>query len=78
MRTATLPKALMWLKVVEDLKTGKKDVAEFWINYNGKFVYIRYFPVRSEKGEFLGILEVTQDITRIKQLTGEKRLYDFK
>ena len=65
-------------RVVEDLKTGKKDVAEFWINYNGKFVYIRYFPVRNEKGEFLGIMEVTQDITHIKRLSGEKRLYDFE
>jgi len=39
-------------------------------------VYIRYFPVRNENGEYLGTLEVVQDITKIKELKGEKRLLD--
>ncbi len=45
-----------------------------WINQEGKFVYIRYFAVRDEGGSYLGTLEVSQDLTEIKKLEGEKRL----
>ena len=38
------------------------------------FVYIRYFAVRAEDGEFLGVLEITQNIKPITELEGEKRL----
>ncbi len=61
-------------KIVEDLKAGRKDHEDFWIHMGKKFVYIRYYAVRSEKGEYLGVLEVTQDINPIQQITGEKRL----
>ena len=61
-------------QIVEDFKAGKKDNEDFWINMRGQFVYIRYFAVRDEKGEYLGTLEVTQDIKHIQELTGEKRL----
>ena len=64
-------------RIIEDFKTGKRDVAEFWINFQGRLVYIRYFPVRNKEGEFLGVLEVTQDVTKIKKLEGEKRLLDY-
>jgi hypothetical protein len=63
-------------RILEDFKTGKRDVAEFWINYHGRFIHIRYFAVRDRNGEYLGCLEVTQDITDIKSLEGEKRLLD--
>lgn len=63
-------------RIIEEFKAGVRDVAEFWINYRGRFVHIRYFPVRSPQGEYLGVLEVTQDITDIKRLEGEKRLLD--
>ncbi len=61
-------------QILEDFKNGKSDVAEFWINFEGKLIYIRYFPVRGRDGEYLGCLEVTQDITSIKKIEGEKRL----
>jgi len=61
-------------KILEDFKKGKSDVAEFWINFEGKLIHIRYFPVRSRNGEYLGCLEVTQDITDVKKIEGEKRL----
>ncbi|GAB4029947.1 MAG: DUF438 domain-containing protein [Elusimicrobiota bacterium] len=63
-------------KVIEDLKSGFKKSHEFWLNIAGRLIYIRYFPVRDEFGSFLGILEVTQDITAIKKIEGEKRLAD--
>lgn len=63
-------------KILDDFKNKRRDVAEFWINFKGRFVYIRYFAVRNKDGEYLGTLEVTQDITNIKKLEGEKRLLD--
>ncbi len=61
-------------QILEDFKAKKRDVAEFWINLKGRLIYIRYFAVRSKEGEYLGCLEVTQDITDVKKIEGEKRL----
>jgi DUF438 domain-containing protein len=61
-------------KIVEDLKSGKKDHEDFWIKMGEKYVYIRYFAIRNEKGEYLGVIEVTQDIGPIQKISGEKRL----
>ncbi len=63
-------------RILQDFREGKRDVAEFWINVKGRLIYIRYFAVRDRNGEYLGTLEVTQDITEIKKIEGEKRLLD--
>ena len=64
-------------KLLEDLKNKKRDFAEFWINLEDRKIYIRYFAVRNLNGEYLGCLEVTQEITGIQKITGEKRLLDY-
>jgi PAS domain S-box-containing protein len=64
-------------QILSDFKTGKRGSAEFWINLKGRQVYIRYFAVRNKAGRYLGTLEVTQDITEIKKIEGEKRLLDY-
>ncbi len=64
-------------QVVENLRSGRSDVESFWIQMNGKFVYIRYFAMRDENGEFLGTLEVSQDIQPLRELEGEQRLVNF-
>lgn len=61
-------------KVVEELQSGKKDHEDFWIKLGDQFVLIRYFAVRNAAGEYLGIMEVTQNIKPIQAITGEKRL----
>ena len=61
-------------QVVSDLKSGKRDVSEFWIDLKGQKILIRYFAVRDKTGKYLGILECTQDITEIQKITGEKRI----
>ena len=63
-------------QVVSDLKSDRRDVAEFWIDLKGRKVYIRYFAVRDKTGRYIGTLEVTQDITDLQKITGEKRLLD--
>jgi len=66
------------LQILEAFKNGKKDAAEFWINLKGRQIYIRYFAVRDKDGNYLGTLEVSQDITDIKKIEGEKRLLDWE
>ncbi len=63
-------------QILSDFKSGKRDSAEFWIDLKGKKVYIRYFAVRDKAGSYLGTVEVTQDITPIKRIEGEKRLLE--
>jgi len=63
-------------QVVSELKSGKRDVVEFWIDLKGRKIYIRYFPVKDRMGKYLGILEATQDITNLQKIMGEKRLLD--
>ena len=63
-------------QILDDFKAGRRDTAQFWINLKGRLIYIRYFAVRSKNGEYLGCLEVTQDITDLKNIEGEKRLLD--
>lgn len=61
-------------KIIADFKSGKKNEESFWIQMKGNFIYIRYFAVRSPQGEFLGTLELTQNLNNVRALTGEKRL----
>ena len=63
-------------KILASFKDGSKDFYEFWLNYKGRLVYIRYFALRDKKRQYLGTLEATQDITAIKKLEGERRLLD--
>ena len=63
-------------KVVEDLRSGKKDHEDFWIKMGEKYVLIRYFAVRGADGEYLGTLEFSQNIKPLQEITGEKRLLD--
>jgi PAS domain S-box-containing protein len=64
--------------IVESFKKGEKDVAEFWINLNNRLVHIKYFAVRDKNEKYLGTMEVTQDLTALKKIEGEKRLLDWK
>lgn len=63
-------------KILEDFKNKKRKVAEFWIDLKGRKIYIRYFPVWDKEGNYLGCLEVSQDITDVQKITGERRLLD--
>ena len=62
------------LEIIDGFKNNTLDKAEFWLNINNMLIFIRYFPVRNKDGEYMGVLEVTQNITEIQKLKGEKRL----
>ncbi|MFH1473552.1 MAG: PAS domain-containing protein [Candidatus Aenigmatarchaeota archaeon] len=69
-------------KIIQEMKDGKRDVVEFYIDLpigeskDKHKILIRYFALRDKKNKYLGCLEVTQDITHIQKLKGEKRLLD--
>ncbi|MFW9924689.1 MAG: PAS domain-containing protein, partial [Candidatus Thorarchaeota archaeon] len=63
-------------KILSDFREGKRKVAEFWIQLGERKIHIRYFAVHSKEGKYLGCLEVSQDITEIQKLEGQKRLLD--
>jgi hypothetical protein len=65
-------------RILSDFRSGRQDVAEFWIDFKGRFVHIRYFALRDEKGAYLGTLEVTQELTRERGLRGERRLLQYE
>jgi DUF438 domain-containing protein len=64
-------------QILNDFRAGRQNVAEFWINFHEKFVHVRYFAVRNAKGEYMGTLELTQDLTPLRALQGERRLLEY-
>lgn len=70
------PKSMhMVQQILDDFRSGVRDTADFWIDMRGKKIYIRYFALR-EADEYLGCLEVTQEVSEIMNLEGQKRLLD--
>jgi DUF438 domain-containing protein len=65
-------------RIVKAFKEGSRDVADFWITSQGRFLYIRYFAIRDDEGNYRGTLEVNQNVTGIKGLEGERRLLDWE
>lgn len=64
-------------KIIDDFKTGKASRAPFWINMKGKMIHIEYFALRNEKGEYLGTLEMSHDVTVYRELEGEQRILSY-
>ncbi|MBN2411152.1 DUF438 domain-containing protein [candidate division KSB1 bacterium] len=65
-------------QILNDFKTGKQNHAPFWIRVNDRFIHIEYFAVRDEKGEYYGTIEVSQDLTEKRKLSGERRLLSYE
>jgi len=61
-------------EIVDSFKDGYEDSAEFWLQLAERFIHIRYFAVRDDDGSYIGTLEVSQDVTQIRSLQGEKRI----
>jgi DUF438 domain-containing protein len=73
------PKSVhMVQEILDSFRTGKQSVAEFWIEMQGKFIHIRYYAIRDEADAYRGCLEVSQDVTGIRALEGERRLLEWE
>jgi hypothetical protein len=66
------------LKILDEFRKGTKSESSFWINYKERLIYIRYFAVRDANKNYKGVIEISQDITDIKKIEGEKRLLDWE
>lgn len=64
-------------KIIEDFRSGTASRAPFWINIGGKMVHIEYFALRNEKGEYLGTLEVSHNVSPYRALEGEQRILSY-
>ena len=64
-------------KILDDFKSGRASQAPFWIQMKDKFIYIEYYALRDENGEYLGTLEVSQDLTNARNLQGERRILSY-
>ena len=64
-------------KIVKSFKEKTKDKAEFWVQQGDLFIHIRYFPVYDEKGDYKGVVEVSQEVSGIRSLKGQKRILDW-
>ncbi len=67
----------MVTNIVNAFRSGLKDHADFWIQMKERFIHIRYFAIRDELGRYKGTIEVSQDVTEIRQLEGERRLLEW-
>lgn len=61
-------------EIISKFRSGEQDQAEFWINKPDVFIYILYTAVRDRDGRFRGVLEMMQDCTHIRSLTGSQTL----
>ena len=64
-------------KILNDFKSGAQNKASFWINFQGKFVSISYYALKDEENNYMGTLEVTQDLTELRKLEGERRILEY-
>lgn len=64
-------------KILEDFRSGRASHAPFWINMRGRMIFIEYYALRDAEGNYLGTLEVSQDVTRYRELQGEQRILNY-
>lgn len=64
--------------ILASFRDGSKSAAEFWIQLDGRFIHIRYFTIRDKNAVYRGCLEVSQDVSDIRTLAGERRLLEWE
>jgi uncharacterized protein len=64
-------------KIIDDFKSGQASHAPFWIRMGDKFIHIEYFALHDDKGQYLGVLEVSQDVEPHRRLEGEQRILSY-
>ncbi len=64
-------------KILDDFKAGREDHTAFWINLKDQFIVIEYFALRDENSQYLGTIEVSQNLTEKRKLQGDQRLLHY-
>lgn len=65
-------------KILEDFRSGRESRAPFWIQMGPRMIHIEYFALRDDQGEYIGTLEVSQNVTPYRELTGEQRILQYR
>ena len=65
-------------KIIDAFRNNERETATFWIDMRGKKLLIQYFALRDARGAYKGTLEVSQDITEIQKLEGQRRLLQWE
>jgi len=65
-------------RIIESFKNNSKNEASFHIKMGPKYVLIKYFALRDGDNNYKGVLEVSQEISEIQNIKGEKRLLDWE
>jgi len=65
-------------KILDDFKSGRENYAPFWIQMKGRFIHIAYYALRNEHNQYIGTLEVSQDLTELRKLEGERRILSYE
>lgn len=64
-------------KILQAFKNKEKSKARFWIEMGGRFILIEYYALYGAEGAYKGTLEVSQDLTELRALQGQRRLLDW-
>jgi len=65
-------------KILKAFKNKEKSKARFWIEMGGRFILIEYYALYDAAGTYRGTLEVSQDLTELRALEGQRRLLDWE
>lgn len=63
--------------ILKAFKDGSRDKAQFWMEFKGRFIVVSYHAVRGKTGQYLGCIELTQDVSDIRAMQGERRLLQW-
>lgn len=53
--------------IIDDFKNSRKDNVAVWLEKNGHILYINYIAVRDDENNYVGTLEVVQDMNFAKE-----------
>ena len=65
-------------QILDAFRSKERTEAEFRITVGGRYIRITYTAIYNDAGSYAGTLEVSQDISDLRKLTGEKRLLHWK
>jgi PAS domain S-box-containing protein len=65
-------------KLIDDIRTGVLDYYEGWVNYRGRMLYEYIRPIRTDAGEYLGMIEELHDAQdRAEVLQARREWHDI-
>ena len=59
-------------QILADFKSGKQSSAQFWKYIGDRFIHILFVALRDDKQNYVGTLEIAQDITNLRALEGQR------